>query len=56
MNDAEKELKKIVDAANLDYFNKKGARMEFKREFFKSWVLLNLLRRSIMLLVPNNIT
>ncbi len=40
MDDAAEELDKIVDAANQDYLQKKGARLELKKELFKSWVIL----------------
>jgi len=38
IKDAEEEIRRIVEAANADYFHRKGAQLEFRKETFKSWV------------------
>ena len=40
MNDAETEIRRIVEGANADYFHPKDVHLEFKKEMFKSWVII----------------
>jgi len=42
VNDAEGEIRRIVEGANADYFHPKGAQLEFKKEFFKSWFQITI--------------
>ena len=38
VKDAEREIRKIIEAANRDVFGLKGITMQFRKGWFTSWV------------------